>query len=55
MQQQGITQEQLAQYCMLSAKALNLWLDNKMTVSFSHIVRIADLLDIEAEDILDVV
>lgn len=55
MQQCGITQQQLAQHSMLSVKALNLWLDNKMTIPYVHLLRIADLLDLEFDDLVEVV
>lgn len=55
MQQLQITEKQLAQYSMLSVKALNLWLDNKITFPFNHILRIAHVLDLDANDIFDVV
>lgn len=55
MQQCGITQQQLAQHSVLSVKALNLWLDNKMTIPYVHLLRIADLLDLEFDDLVEVV
>ena len=55
MKQHGVTQQQLAQHSMLSVKALNLWLDNKITVPYVNLLRIADLLDLEFDDIAEVV
>lgn len=55
MQQLQITQRQLAQYAMLSNNSLMLWFDNKITIPYTNLLRIADLLDLEAEDLLGVV
>ena len=55
MQELNITQQQLAQHAMLPVKHWHLWLDNKITIPYTSLLRIADLLDLEANDLLEVV
>jgi len=55
MQQLNVSQRQLAQYAMLSNKTIGLWLDNKITIPYNNILRIAILLDLEADDLVEVV
>lgn len=54
MNELNISQRQLAQYVMLSYNTITLWLDNKTTIPYRNLVRMATLLDLEAEDLLDV-
>ncbi len=55
MKQLGITQRQLAQHSMLPVDVLILWFDFKVTVPYKNLLRIADLLDLTTDELLEYV
>lgn len=55
LKQLQLTQRQLAKHAMLSVDALNLWIDAKIVIPYTSILRISDLLDLEPEDIVEIV
>lgn len=55
MKQLGITSKQIAHYSVLSEKNLELWIAAKAVIPYSTLLRIAHLLDLEPEDIMEIV
>jgi DNA-binding Xre family transcriptional regulator len=55
MQQLGITHSQIAHYCVLSNHVLQLWIDGKAVVPYNNLLRIAHLLDLEPDELVEIV
>lgn len=53
MKELGISEMQIAHYCALNVKMLNLWLDAKAIIPYSSLLRIAHLLDLEPNDLYE--
>ena len=51
----GITHRQIAHYCALSISNLELWIDGKAIIPYSNLVRIAHLLDLEPDELVELV
>lgn len=55
MKQLQISTRQLAQYAMLSNTVLTLWIEAKAVIPYNKLLRIADLLDLEPDDLVEIV
>lgn len=50
-----LSERQIAKHAMLSVQVFNLWLDAKAVIPYNNILRIADLLDLEPDDLVEIV
>jgi hypothetical protein len=55
IQQLGLPHSKIAQHAVLSVKVFNLWLEGKVVLPYKNILKIADLLDLEPDDLVEVV
>lgn len=55
IRQLGLPHYRIAQYAVLSVKVLDLWLEGKVVLPYNNILKIADLLDLEPDDLVEVV
>lgn len=47
--------KRIAQYAVLSLSVFELWLEGKVVLPYKNILKIADLLDLEPDDLVEVV
>lgn len=50
-----ITNKQIAHYSALSLSVFELWLEGKAVIPYSNILRIAHLLDLEPDELVEIV
>lgn len=55
IQQLRLSHKQIAQHAVLSLGVLELWLEGKVVLPYKNILKIADLLDLEPDDLVEVV
>lgn len=54
IKQLQITDKQIAHYCGISVSVLRLWIDAKAVISHEKLLRIAHLLDLEPEELVEI-
>lgn len=50
-----LSHSKIAQYAVLSVKVFELWLEGKVVLPYKNILKIADLLDLEPDELVEVV
>jgi len=50
-----LSHRSIAQYAVLSLSVFELWLEGKVTLPYSAIIKICVLLDLEPDDLVEVV
>lgn len=55
MKQLQISHRDVARHAMLSTTVLTLWIDAKAVIPYDKLLRIADLLDLEPDDLVEIV